>query len=65
MATSQPRRSCPCPTCSKAVMEPLPERATESSFPFCSQRCRGVDLAKWLDGGYRLDDDEPSYWPVD
>ncbi len=21
-------------------------------FPFCSQRCRMVDLGRWLDGGY-------------
>lgn len=23
-------------------------------FPFCSARCRGVDLGKWLDEGYSV-----------
>ena len=23
-------------------------------FPFCSQRCKAVDLGKWLDGEYRI-----------
>ncbi len=22
--------------------------------PFCSERCRNVDLAKWIDGAYRV-----------
>lgn len=25
-----------------------------SSFPFCSPRCKLVDLAKWLSGSYRI-----------
>jgi uncharacterized protein len=37
--------------------------ATEPSRPFCSERCRDVDLNRWLSGGYaipaaRSDDDE-------
>jgi tRNA threonylcarbamoyladenosine biosynthesis protein TsaE len=24
------------------------------SFPFCSKRCRSVDLGRWLGGGYRI-----------
>jgi len=28
--------------------------------PFCSQRCRLLDLARWVDGGYRVPGD-----PVD
>jgi len=31
-------------------------------MPFCSQRCRGIDLARWLDEKYGLpyeSDDEP------
>ena len=23
-------------------------------FPFCSERCRLVDLGRWLDGEYRI-----------
>ncbi len=25
--------------------------------PFCSERCRLIDLGAWLDGEYRLEDD--------
>lgn len=35
-----------CPICKKAVNRADPE------FPFCSQRCRTVDLGKWASGGY-------------
>ena len=24
-------------------------------FPFCSQRCKLIDLGKWLDGKYAID----------
>ena len=37
-----------CPTCKKDV----PPDA--KSFPFCSERCRLVDLGNWLDGKYRI-----------
>jgi endogenous inhibitor of DNA gyrase (YacG/DUF329 family) len=39
-------RSLRCPTCRKVVL------ATDPEFPFCSERCRGVDLGKWASGGY-------------
>jgi endogenous inhibitor of DNA gyrase (YacG/DUF329 family) len=35
-----------CPICKK------PARATDSNFPFCSERCRLIDLGKWASGGY-------------
>jgi len=28
--------------------------AGAGSGPFCSARCRTVDLGNWLDGGYRI-----------
>jgi endogenous inhibitor of DNA gyrase (YacG/DUF329 family) len=37
-----------CPTCRKIVLRSDPE------FPFCSDRCRVVDLGKWASGGYVL-----------
>lgn len=40
-----------CPTCSR-MFEPSEE--TRPYRPFCSARCRGADLGKWLDGGYRI-----------
>ena len=32
--------------------------ALERYRPFCSKRCADLDLAKWLDGGYRVETDE-------
>jgi endogenous inhibitor of DNA gyrase (YacG/DUF329 family) len=39
-----------CPIC-KAQAAP---RAENRAFPFCSLRCRQVDLGKWLDEEYRV-----------
>jgi len=39
-----------CPTCKK----PVAERRANASFPFCSERCRQVDLGRWLNEEYRL-----------
>jgi endogenous inhibitor of DNA gyrase (YacG/DUF329 family) len=35
-----------CPTCKKAVKRNGPE------YPFCSERCRLIDLGKWASGAY-------------
>jgi len=37
-------------------------RPENPSFPFCSPRCRTVDLGRWLGGDYRLPvrDEAPS-----
>jgi len=35
-----------CPTCRAIV------RAGDENFPFCSARCRLIDLGKWASGGY-------------
>jgi len=35
-----------CPTCRKIVLRSDPE------FPFCSERCRIIDLGKWASGAY-------------
>jgi len=44
----------PCPICGKP--------AVEASRPFCSERCRDVDLNRWLSNSYAIpaakDDDE-------
>jgi endogenous inhibitor of DNA gyrase (YacG/DUF329 family) len=39
-------RSLRCPTCRKIVLK------SEPDFPFCSERCRMIDLGKWASGGY-------------
>ena len=41
-----------CPICKKTVPEP---REGEKSFlPFCSERCKLIDLGRWLDGRYQI-----------
>jgi len=41
-----------CPICGKpfevATIEDLP------GFPFCSERCKLVDLGRWIDGAYAI-----------
>jgi len=32
----------------------------ERTRPFCSKRCQQLDLARWLDGSYRVPSDEPA-----
>lgn len=32
----------------------LPPRTENEFHPFCSERCRLVDLGKWLGGTYRI-----------
>jgi uncharacterized protein len=39
-------RTLRCPTCRKIVLAADPE------FPFCSERCRVIDLGKWSSGAY-------------
>jgi uncharacterized protein len=39
-------RSLRCPTCRTLVLR------TNENFPFCSDRCRLIDLGKWASGGY-------------
>ena len=38
------KRAKKCPICGKP--------AVEASKPFCSERCRDVDLNRWLSGSY-------------
>lgn len=38
-----------CPTCNKI----LPVEKTPA-WPFCSNRCRMVDLGKWMNEDYRV-----------
>jgi endogenous inhibitor of DNA gyrase (YacG/DUF329 family) len=52
--TAGPAKEKPCPICAKP--------ATEASRPFCSERCRDVDLNRWLSNSYAIpaarDDEE-------
>ncbi len=46
-----------CPTCHRAVeytaLEEIPYR------PFCSARCKLVDLGRWLNEEYRISEEAP------
>ena len=41
-----------CPTCKQRV-ETDPARRPQD-YPFCSERCRLLDLSKWLRGEYSI-----------
>jgi endogenous inhibitor of DNA gyrase (YacG/DUF329 family) len=36
----------PCPECSKPSLREF--------YPFCSQRCKAIDLNRWLSGSYAI-----------
>ena len=42
-----------CPTCKKAVTEPAADEPM-GPFPFCSDRCKTIDLGRWLDEKYQI-----------
>ncbi len=44
-----------CPVCQKPVKASSQDRAEEAQFfPFCSRRCKLVDLGAWLDARYTI-----------
>jgi endogenous inhibitor of DNA gyrase (YacG/DUF329 family) len=40
------RKARPCPECNRP--------STRESYPFCSERCRNLDLSRWLTGSYAI-----------
>jgi endogenous inhibitor of DNA gyrase (YacG/DUF329 family) len=38
-----------CPTCDQPF-----DPATTPAMPFCSERCRAIDLGRWLDERYSV-----------
>lgn len=50
---TQPTRIVGCPTCRKPV-----KWTAESPFrPFCSERCKMIDLGEWAGEGHRIPGD--------
>jgi endogenous inhibitor of DNA gyrase (YacG/DUF329 family) len=44
-----------CPVCHKTVKASLQKQAKEAKlFPFCSERCKLIDLGAWLDAKYKI-----------
>ncbi|MDB4945088.1 MAG: hypothetical protein JWP97_4622 [Labilithrix sp.] len=39
-----------CPICGEEVLP----RTANKAHPFCSERCRTIDLGKWLNEEYRV-----------
>ncbi len=51
-------QDAPCPECSKP--------SHREHYPFCSNRCREVDLSRWLTGSYAIpvaDDETKAEYP--
>jgi uncharacterized protein len=54
-----------CPICKREV-DDVAQRRKEGSFPFCSERCKLIDLGRWLSGKYQIpvrEQDEPDGAP--
>ncbi|HMP17945.1 MAG TPA: DNA gyrase inhibitor YacG [Gemmatales bacterium] len=51
-----------CPTCRKQAE--LTGISDWPQFPFCSPRCKLIDLGRWLGEEYRLPDSGPPDDPV-
>ena len=60
MSERQQKGQRACPIC-KQVAAAAPDNA---AFPFCSSRCRMIDLGNWLDGDYAVPG-EPAIDAVD
>jgi len=43
-----------CPTCGKKVVRSPQSKAP--FFPFCSERCKLIDLGKWLGEKHRIEE---------
>jgi uncharacterized protein len=46
-----------CSICKKPVEM---DKTRNLFLPFCSERCRTIDLGNWLDGKYVIEEDEPT-----
>ena len=42
-----------CPICERTMDQQGPKEWPD--WPFCSKRCRMVDLGRWLGGNYRIE----------
>ncbi|MCU7844501.1 MAG: DNA gyrase inhibitor YacG [Candidatus Thiodiazotropha sp. (ex Monitilora ramsayi)] len=56
-STRRKQTTVPCPTCSK----PVTWASTSLWRPFCSERCRLIDLGDWLDENHRISEPLEGY----
>ena len=47
-STAHKVKALRCPSCGTLVLP------ADADFPFCSDRCRLIDLGKWASGAYRI-----------
>ena len=47
-------RELRCPVCEKLI-----DPATSPAMPFCSERCRKIDLGRWLRESYSVPIERP------
>jgi len=45
-----------CPICQQPT-----DSAANADFPFCSERCRLIDLGQWADESYRISTPAPTH----
>jgi endogenous inhibitor of DNA gyrase (YacG/DUF329 family) len=44
-----------CPNCKKVIIKTLLEQGRREKFyPFCCERCKFIDLGRWLDAKYKI-----------
>ncbi|MBN2590568.1 MAG: DNA gyrase inhibitor YacG [Sedimentisphaerales bacterium] len=44
-----------CPICHKIINSTGQEKGEKNNFyPFCSERCKLLDLGSWLDANYKV-----------
>lgn len=48
-----------CPVCRKTVVSDTPEA------PFCSKRCRQIDLGRWASGDYQIEGEPAQPWELE
>ena len=46
------KKTFQCPTCNKSISMDSSNRYR----PFCSERCRMIDLGEWMEEGYTISD---------
>ena len=49
------KKNFKCPTCKKCALK---DKEKNPYLPFCSERCRTIDLGAWLDEKYVIESDE-------
>lgn len=48
------------PTCPKCAKKFIVSEETKAFLPFCTKRCKMIDLGKWLSEKYVVEDTKPS-----